>query len=404
MRRGKTLSWERLRARAAAWPLAAIAALFIGVSGFMTVTFGYRLGEAAGLGLVFAAFAVAVEGFADLAMPLLWRRIGLAGRVLLVAFFALCLAYKLEAAKRFAAENLGLRDAAAATAAVDYEAARQRVESLRRAVAENAEARPAGVIQAEIDGLLRDPRAEGCNGAINGEVTRNICPKVDRLRGELARAGVRDRAEAELAPAIAAWRGSAPAAATAQDGVGPVGAALALAGVQIGSWSQLVALLVMIIVEAGAIVVPMLIGLAFGDGRRPQPAEAAPAMAAPAKAPAAGADLREELLPKASPRGMTPKAKRDTADLTVFLAERTERGADERVQSTTLYFVYSEWKQGRGEEPMTVNQFGTVLTHHLGLAKAKSDGKIWYQNIRLRHPDQGRKAARHLRVAGGVAS
>jgi hypothetical protein len=376
MRRGRTLSWERLRARAAAWPLAAIAALFIGVSGFMTVTFGYRLGEAAGLGLVFAAFAMAVEGFADLAMPLLWRRIGLAGRVLLVAFFALCLAYKLEAAKRFAAENLGLRDAAAATAAVDYEAARQRVESLRRAVAENAEARPAGVIQAEIDGLL----------------------------GELARAGVRDRAEAELAPAIAAWRGSAPAAATAQDGVGPVGAALALAGVQIGSWSQLVALLVMIIVEAGAIVVPMLIGLAFGDGRRPRPAEAAPAMAAPAKAPAAGADLREELLPKASPRGMTPKARRDTADLTVFLAERTERGADERVQSTTLYFVYSEWKQGRGEEPMTVNQFGTVLTHHLGLAKAKSDGKIWYQNIRLRHPDQGRRTARHLRVAGGAAS
>jgi hypothetical protein len=46
-------------------------------------------------------------------------------------------------------------------------------------------ARPEGVVQSEIDGLMRE--VESC-AVINGPVTRSLCPKVDRLKAELANA------------------------------------------------------------------------------------------------------------------------------------------------------------------------------------------------------------------------
>lgn len=111
-------------ARLAPLPGMAIAGIFIGVSGLACVTFGYRLGEPSGNGLIFAALALGIEGFADLSVPLFWPRLRLIGRMLLLSFFGLCLAYKLTAADRFAAENLGKRETAVATAATDYGLAR----------------------------------------------------------------------------------------------------------------------------------------------------------------------------------------------------------------------------------------------------------------------------------------
>lgn len=46
--------------------------------------------------------------------------------------------------------------------------------------------RTEGEIQADIDSILLDPRAEGCR-EINGPYTREWCPKVKALQGELAR-------------------------------------------------------------------------------------------------------------------------------------------------------------------------------------------------------------------------
>ena len=398
MRRPGRLNREWWTARLLQAPAMAIAGVFVAASGMMSVTFGYRLGEPSGNALIFAAVAIGVEGFADLSMPLFWRRLRWAGRLGLIAFFAVCLAYKLEAAKRFAAENLGKRDVAIATAAQDYDAALQTVERLRRAIADNADARAAGLIQTDIDALLRDPKAEGCTGAINGSVTKDVCPRVDRLRGEFVRAKARDAAQTDLTPALTELRKAAPAAGGVQDGGGPVVALLALLGIRIASWSSFIASLVMAIVEAGAIVVPMLIGAAFGEGRRPAPSGAAsePARGKPASAPdmAAGDAARPQTLPA----GLTDRTRRDVADLTAFRRESTETAPGQRVQSSTLYFIYSQWKQDRSEDAMTVAQFGVVLTRHLGLGKIKSEGKNWYLDIRLRHPGQGRQGAKHLRA------
>lgn len=63
-------------------------------------------------------------------------------------------------------------------------------------------ARPATELQAEIDGLLLTPGADGC-AAINGKVTRDVCPKVATLRAEKARAERRAELEQIVATPLA---------------------------------------------------------------------------------------------------------------------------------------------------------------------------------------------------------
>jgi hypothetical protein len=52
-----------------------------------------------------------------------------------------------------------------------------------------------------------------------------------------------------------------------------------------------------------------------------------------------------------------------------------------------------------GEEPMTIVQFGKLLSKPIGLQKAKCEGPQYYLNIRLRHPAQGRKGVGQARAA-----
>jgi hypothetical protein len=413
MRRPGRLILQRVKSGLQALPGMAIAALFIGVSGVASVTFGYKLGEPSGNALIFAAVALGVEGFADLSVPLFWHRLRLGGRVLLLAFFALCLAYKFTAANRFAAENLGKRETAVATEAADYDLARDTVDVLRKTISANIEVRPAAFLAAEINKLLRDPKAEGCTGKINGKVTSDVCPKVDALRGELARAEARDKAQAELPTAIATLRGKAPIAApVAQDDLGIIGTLLGLIGLHLTSWSDFVAHLFMALVEGGAIIVPMLVGLASGGSggvRRPSPAGDLAEALEPQRSPDKAVETLETKPPQPSPKRLTERAERDVADVTAYLGDGTERAVGEGVQSMALYLHYCGWKHNRSEKPITVAQFGTVLTQHLGLTKGKIAGKIQYESLRLKSPQPGNKVSPSLpkrrlvgRLAGGA--
>jgi hypothetical protein len=394
--------WWKDRALEA--PAMVMAGIFIAGSGLMSVTFGYRLGEPSGFALIFAAVALGIEAFVDLSIPLFWRRIGIAGRTVMIAFFAVCLAYKLEAAKRFSGENFGQRDAAIAKAAEGYGIAFARVEGLRKTIADNADARAASIIQAEIDGLLRDPKTEGCAGKTNGPVTATVCPKVDALRGELARAKTRDQAQTDLAPALTEWRLAAPASASAtQDSLGPLQLALAALGLAVASWSSLMATLVMVIVEGGAIIVPALIGMA-GDRQRPtmQPATQQPT------APIAG-DVKDVgggnvdaaftgLRPETLKRGQ-----QDVEDVTLFLSECTDRRRGETVQASQFFAAYREWKTLRGESALSIQRFGTLIARHAGVEKQRKADGVWYLGLTLRHPAHPRagKAVRNLQLVEG---
>jgi hypothetical protein len=402
--------WGWFKAKLAEAPGLAIAGTFIGVSGFMSVTFGFRLGEPSGNALIFAAVAMAIEGYADLAVPLFWHRLGIIGRAVLIAFFGLCLAYKLEAAKRFAAENLGMRDAAAATTSEVYGLAKENVDRLRKTLADNADARDATVIKTEIGQLLLTPGTDGCpiGAPWNGPATKKVCPEVAKLRTELARAEARDKAQVDLMPAIAAWTKAAPPATTAQESTGPVAWAFAALGIQVGGWSQLIASLIMAIVEGGAIIVPMLIGAASRAGER-QGARGAAPPARPAQVTQATASVSGAsnlpALPAPVPPGVTDRTRRDILELRAFLDAETEPANGERIQSASFYLHYTAWKNDTsrrgyrpGEEPMHITQFGKLLFKPIGLRKAKIEGRQYYLDRRLRHPAQGRKGVGHARA------
>jgi hypothetical protein len=374
-------------------PLMAVAAALVAVSALFSLRFAESVGAPSGNAQIFMLMALAFEGYAAFALPVLWPRLAAIGRLVLLLFLALCLAYKITAADRFAAENFGKRESERERLAERYKEAEARVTLLRKRLAETADARPAALIEAEIAALLRDPRAENCEGVFNGEVTRRVCPKVDRLRAELARAQSFARTEEELAAAIAAYSQADPVRAPSEAARSFVPWLLGLIGFPPIDFTALISKLTMLMVEAGSVAVPAMVGLAR---RREETGEPAPARRPPAPISLGP----EEAPPQISPRPLSESQHRLAAELIGFLGERTERAAGEKVQASALFAAYTAWAISRRREPMSIHQFGTALTQHLGLAKAKSGGLNWYLNVRLKAPAARGASARHLQAVG----
>jgi hypothetical protein len=390
--------WGKQLAGAPGWLMAAIP---IGLSAMMTVTCGYRMGAASGFGLLGAAGALFIELYVDLAIPKFWRHVGILLRAAMLVIFAGLLLYKLEAGRRFAAEIFGTYDAAVTKTSEAADIATERINSLRKKIADNADARAVTVIQNEIDTQLRKPGTDGCPAGVawNGPVTKVVCPKVDTLRGELARAKIRDQAEIDLVPALEEWRKATPSGGkVVQETQGIPQLLLALIGISVPSWSALASLF-MLGIEGGAILLPILVERASRETRRPAVVGEAlvdtPAKRPPQSEPAPGETQVSPASPEVSPT-LSPRAQRDRDELAAFLDEKSERAAGERVQASKLYAVYFQWKTERGETPMKVQPFGALLGAQLGLTKRKISGKNWYLDVRLRHPAQGRKAGKHL--------
>ncbi len=376
-------------------PLIFVAGALVTVSALFSVTFAAKIGAPSGNAPAFILMALAIEGYAAFSLPVLWPRLPGLGRVLLLAFLLPCLIYKVTAAHRFAVENIGTREAARERQVVRYAEAEARVKDLRAQLDRYAGARPAAMIHADIEGAKQNVRWDSTKGCVDATVieSRAFCAGYHKLRAELAEAAAFTRVETELAAALTHLQTMAPVAGVSAETSGPVAWIYALLGVPAGSFVQFVSDLVMLVVEGGAVAVPALVGFA----KRPVAAEEI----APRKAPPPAEPPEvEETPPKISAKGLTDKAKEDAAELVAFLGDRTDRGAGEKVQSTTLYLIYSDWMQGAKRDPMTINQFGTLMTHHLGIAKQKRGGKNWYLNIRLKAPAAAAASARHLRAVG----
>ena len=401
MRRPGRVNREGWKARLAGAPGWLMAAIPIGLSAMMTVTCGYRMGAASGFWWLGAAGALFIELYVDLAIPKFWRHVGILLRAAMLVIFAGLLLYKLEAGRRFAAEIFGTYDAAVAKASDAYDIATSQVKSLQKKLADNADARAATVIESEINTQLRKPGTDGCPAGVawNGPVTKEVCPKVDTLRRELARAKIRDQAEIDLAPALQTWRQATPSGGKlAQESQGIPQLLLALIGISVPSWSALASLF-MLGIEGGAILLPILVERASRETRRPtaigETSVDTPAKRSPQPEPEAGETQTSPISPEVSPT-LSPRTQRDRDELAAFLDDKSERATGERVQASKLYAVYFQWKTERGEPPMKVQPFGTLLGAHLGLTKRKISGKNWYLDVRLRHPAQGRKAGKHL--------
>ncbi len=160
------------------------------------------------LAALFVLFAVGLELAKPLAVAAAFasfRHWAVARGAALAILAALAVCYSLTAELSLMATTRGDTVAsreATIKATIHAEADRKRAvarnESATAELASLPNARPSKELQAEIDGLLLTPGADGCV-AINGRITRDVCPKVAELRKELARAERRTELEAVIA-------------------------------------------------------------------------------------------------------------------------------------------------------------------------------------------------------------
>jgi hypothetical protein len=188
------------------------------------------------LGSLFVLFAVGLELAKPLSIVAAFKAVGswqLVRGGALSVLAVVAIAYSLSAELSLMAGSRGdvvAERQAALNASADTAADRKRVLD-RQTAAETelsnlAQSRPAAEVQAEIDGLLLTPGADNCS-AINGRVSREVCPKVAALRIEKARAGRRGELEAILATPLPAAQPSITASGKAVRDADPGSTALA---------------------------------------------------------------------------------------------------------------------------------------------------------------------------------
>ena len=179
--------------------------LLVGASATLGSYFGYLVGSQQHvlIGLVFAAAALGGEIIKPYAVSEIvnalaqWNVIRALACLLLAS---VCIIYSFTAELSLAATTRG--DLAASREAV-ADAARDARSDRQRAETELATLQPAKSVvelQAEIDGLLLDPKTKGCT-KIDSPTQERFCPRVAALKIEKARAERRAELEATLVSA-----------------------------------------------------------------------------------------------------------------------------------------------------------------------------------------------------------
>lgn len=215
--------FKRLAAAASSFQLSSLlsklaAASLVTASAGLGAYYAWSVGieHGAVLGVLFVLFAIGLEIAKPLAVLATFKAVStwqLVRGGLLAVLAVVAIAYSLSAELTLVAGMRGdvvaERQAnldASANVAADTKRARDRYDAAKVELRTLSLSRPAAEVQAEIDVLLLTPGAEGCT-AINGKVTREVCPKVAALKIEKARADRRAELEAVLIaplPAISA--------------------------------------------------------------------------------------------------------------------------------------------------------------------------------------------------------
>jgi len=171
--------------------------------------------------------AAALSAFRSLSLV---RGVAFAVLALVAVVYSLTAELSLMAASR--SDTVAQREAVLKAAADAESTARRAAERYERAKTELAAlpaARPVGELQAEIDALLLRPGANGCV-AVDGRVTREVCPKVADLRTEKARAERRAELEQLLAAPLPTADASQPAVGKPDPAASALAAYLAMLG------------------------------------------------------------------------------------------------------------------------------------------------------------------------------
>jgi len=284
------------------------AALVVASAGFGAV-FAWSTGSQHGvlLGALSVLMAVALEAAKPLAFAgslSAFGRLDLSRGLALGVLAGVAILYSLSAELTLVATSRGdvvASRAASLRAAQDGEAeaqrARDRYDAAKAELAALGEARPAAEVESDIAALLLTPGADGCN-AINGKVSREVCPKVAASRIELGRAQRRAELEAIMAAPLPKASVTGHEVSSADPGATALAVYLGALGVRVSAptLSEFLVLIPVLALEAGSALAAVLAGAYSVSG--PTPAPASP----PAESPATTAPEVSAVKPKRTRR------------------------------------------------------------------------------------------------------
>ncbi len=359
-----------------------LAAGLIAASGFALVSiaanmrFGISLATTPFDRIVYGTLSIAVDLIKitlPLAVALLWRNgeriFALLGAVFWTGAiaFSICAAIGFSASTRSHMVGVGQQEIEKRRA---WEAKIVRLEGRLDHLGLH---RPATVVQADIESLLRTPGLDDCR-VINGPVTREVCPKVDQLKRELVASKEAARLEADLL-AGRETLSDLPSLGTAAD---PQSTALhQLTGFGEDVIRNTIAVLIAVLVEFGS-------GLGFSLF-----------IAASASKPA-----RPESFPP--PRTARAYTKRPTpakgplelpsppVDLvTRWALARLDIISTGMIQAEHAYKDFRQWCAAQSVSALTPQMFGRRFTEvhaSMGGKKLKRQGRAFYAGVSLPAP------------------
>jgi hypothetical protein len=354
----------------AAGLLAACGFAFVSIAS--NLRFGISLGANPFDRIVYGVLSAAAD-LMKIALPMvtvvLWRKgeriLALASAVFLIG----TIAFSICGAIGFAASSRGQALALSEKGVESRKAWEARIIRVEQRLDLIGVRRPANVIQAEIDRLLRTPGADDCK-AVNGPITQEICPKVYRLQEELTASNQAARLEADLVADREAL--SEIPVVTITD---PQSAALKrLTGLDEGTIRTAIATMIALLVELGSTLGFTLIILAV---RSAETAVHSPEGSAPSLPP-----LRELICP-APASGSAPS---DDDLVTRWALARLDIVSTGMIQAELAYQDFRQWCSAHRHAALTPQMFGRRFTKvhaSMGGRKVRRNGRAYYEGASL---------------------
>ncbi|WP_127078406.1 hypothetical protein [Rhodomicrobium lacus] len=332
--------WQFMRERPGDTVGAIVAGFFVAASTTVGLVFAWDESQTMPLALTGALLAVILAGelYKSFYIMVTWRRGRWAAGLIGLPILAVCVGYSLTANNRTMEKYFGRHEWATVAESPAYLAAKGDADAALRAIKAMGTVRPTGTVLAELDGKLALYGLGDCK-IIENYVQRNNCPTVTSLRAELATAQERDKLATALEKAKARMERLAPAGGNA-DALGPVGQALAAVGLPVGSTQELLALVVVFLIEAGSLISPAVL---IGSKPRPKAPSSSSIVAA-----SAVSERRQVELARIDDDDVTGFPDPRVADLAAFLDANVERREGARLAAADALAAYERWSRERG--------------------------------------------------------
>ena len=381
------------------------AGVLLAVSAAMNWSFGYSLGRTHFDGQIYGSASVAADCLKAL-VPFfffaairnrMWSQAAASVVVMVVVT-----AYSLTSALGHAALNRHDSSGVRVNQAQLHKDLRTDLDRDRAELARIPQFRPAGAVQAELDGLKTKREwnwSAGCTD-IKSKATRDYCQQIHALLSELSSAETATKVQARIADNQAKLAGNQTGAHSAQ--ADPQAAVLAKianmtgASIKVEDVQMAMTMFVALLLEVGS---SLGMYIAFSQWRIDERMAPAAPMMATIATPIARPMIIESaqpVLPAAAPprpritandNKSLPQSQSKLvvppSDIQTFYKERIEAQDGSSLTATALYEDYCEWCEENGKEPSALPTFGREFGD-LGVQKTKHAGRIKYNGIALK--------------------